>query len=303
MAKNVDYRDWKIQLAHTYTGTELKKDEWFSISKKINGIRATFFDNNLISRSGKILKGLNHITEQLRNLYKEVFDGELRLKPEYCIGLSDNEAFKIGTGIANSTINMEEKHKLEFIIFDCINENIFNNEGISETYKKRCTNLLMIKWQIDTFIDYNNLKFVPVLYQGTDQTMIQKLLDQEDAAGLEGIMINRDMPYEFKRSKGLLKYKKFNTIDLTIVDFKEGEGKYVGTLGAIGCLYDDNIVYVGTGLDDLMRDELWKNKEALIGRICEVKYKDITCNKETKLTSLQFPIFVCIREDKIEADK
>ena len=42
------------------------------------------------------------------------------------------------------------------------------------------------------------------------------------------------------------------------------------------------------------------NKDNIEGAIIEVKYKEITKDKKTGLESLQFPVFVGIRNDKIE---
>ena len=69
-----------------------------------------------------------------------------------------------------------------------------------------------------------------------------------------------------------------------------------GTAGAIAVKFRDNIVNVGSGFDDKSRDFIWQNREELIGRIAEVKYKEISKDKKTGLESLQFPVFVQIRE-------
>lgn len=41
---------------------------------------------------------------------------------------------------------------------------------------------------------------------------------------------------------------------------------------------------------------LWEKRSELIGRIVEVKYKEITKDKKNGLESLQFPIFTQVRE-------
>ena len=40
----------------------------------------------------------------------------------------------------------------------------------------------------------------------------------------------------------------------------------------------------------------WENKEDIIGRVIEVKFKEITVDKKTGLESLQFPVFCMVRE-------
>lgn len=64
--------------------------------------------------------------------------------------------------------------------------------------------------------------------------------------------------------------------------------------------YKNNIVKVGSGFTDEQRTEFWNNRENVIGEICEVKYKEISRDKNTGFESLQFPVFVRLRTDKNE---
>lgn len=89
-------------------------------------------------------------------------------------------------------------------------------------------------------------------------------------------------------------------MDLPIVRCEEGTGRLSGTLGALVLNYKGNEVKVGSGLSDEMREALWNNAENLIGVLCEVKYKEISKDKNTGLESLQFPVFVSLRLDKNE---
>lgn len=60
--------------------------------------------------------------------------------------------------------------------------------------------------------------------------------------------------------------------------------------------YKNNTVNVGSGFNDEQRRALWEKRSELIGRIVEVKYKEITKDKKNGLESLQFPIFTQVRE-------
>jgi DNA ligase-1 len=308
MAKNVDYLDWKVQLAYSYTGNELKPGEWFSLSEKVNGVRATYFDKNLVSRSGKTIIGVEHILDVLeiltRAVYSKyqchfVFDGELRLQDTFTDGLDDNEIFKASAGIANSSKNLSEKYKLKFVIFDVIPVGDFVCEKSYVHYSNRLNVLNFINSQLK---NVGCVEIVKIMYSGTDKNSIDAVMNDAIDLGWEGIMINRDLPYEFKRTKNILKYKLFKTIDLKVIGYTEGTGKYAGTLGALECSFNGNSVFVGTGFDDSTRNLLWASIDSVIGRICEVKYKDITSDKSTGLQSLQFPVFVCLKNDKTKAD-
>ena len=85
-------------------------------------------------------------------------------------------------------------------------------------------------------------------------------------------------------------------MDLEVVGFEEGKGRLEGTLGALIVKYKDNLVGVG-GFTDVMKDEIWNNRDKYLGRIAEVKYKEITHDKVTRKESLQFPTFVQFREE------
>ena len=86
-------------------------------------------------------------------------------------------------------------------------------------------------------------------------------------------------------------------MDLKVVDMQTGTGKNEHTLGNIIVQYKDNTVGVGSGFSDEQRNWFWEHREELIGRIVEVKYKDITKDKGTGKESLQFPTFIQLREE------
>lgn len=297
---------WNVQLAKTYEPGMIKSGEWFSISQKVNGARATYFAGEMVSRTGNRIEGLGDIIQHIKELEKLcgmrlAVDGELRLHDTYARGLTDNEAFKIGTGIANSTRDMAQKYKLQFIIFDVMPMKEWTYDFCEDKYQDRLQRLKSIGRIIEN-ASLSKLKIVPFMYEGTDQDMIEKCLIEANLNGWEGIMINRNERYQFKRTNAILKYKSFNTIDLECIGMIEGTGKYEGVMGALCCKFGDNIVNVGTGFDDCLRRFIWDQGSWIKGKIIEVKYKDITSDSVTGLKSLQFPVFVQIKADKEQAD-
>ena len=113
-------------------------------------------------------------------------------------------------------------------------------------------------------------------------------------------MINTDVPYRRTRHKGILKVKRFYTMDLPIIRCEAGTGRLKGTLGAFVLEYKGNEVKVGSGFTDEQREKFWQKRDGLTGTLCEVKYKEISQDKGTGLESLQFPVFVGLRTDKTE---
>ena len=142
----------------------------------------------------------------------------------------------------------------------------------------------------------HNIEIVTMVYEGTDQSQIMKWLDYAVNNGWEGLMLNKDATYKCKRTTDLIKIKKFYTMDLPVIDVLEGDGRLKGTLGSLVVQYKNNKVNVGSGFDDETRKLFWNEKDSLVGRVIEVKYKEITKDKKTGLESLQFPIFIQLRE-------
>lgn len=284
---------WDVQLGSSYEKLKLKDGEWFSLSQKMNGNRASFYQGKLISRQGKEFTGMQHIISDLEKLGMGWFyDGELIRKN--VDNLSDGENFRIGTGIINS--DATTKDEIKFVIFDYFPESDIIQKQSTNKYKIRRKMLNALR---DVIAEkrLQNIEIVTMVYEGTDQAQIMKWLDYAVLHGWEGLMLNKDAVYKCKRTTDLIKIKRFYSMDLPIVEILEGDGRLKGTLGALVVQYKENIVNVGSGFDDETRRKLWTNRESLIGKIVEVKYKEISKDKKTGLESLQFPIFIRLRED------
>lgn len=288
--------EWEVQQAYTVEKYPLKEGTEFWLTQKLNGARATLYEEQLLARSGMPYKGLEHITDALSWLRVAGFvaDGELTLKDKG--DLSDNEAFRVSTGILNS--DNVNKTVICYTIFDMIPVKDFDALKPQVTYRYRRDILNQFAERVaDTDGAVNVL---PVLYHGTDQSKIEELLEQMVREDKEGLMINTDVPYRRTRHKGILKVKRFYTMDLPIIRCEEGTGRLSGTLGAFVLKYKENEVKVGSGFTDEQREQFWNNRDDMEGLLCEVKYKEISQDKVTGLESLQFPVFVGIRTDKTE---
>ena len=192
-----------------------------------------------------------------------------------------------------------EKHGVKMLVFDGMPVADWKTQycPLSWSARRKALEIIFTK---DTYVYF---ELLPVLYQGTDTSKITELLDAEIARKQEGVMINIcDAKYDFKRTNSLLKVKKMNTLDLQIIGFEEGSGRLTGTLGAILVRYKDgNVVKVGSGFTDGLREEIWKNQGKYLDTICEIQYFEETTNADGG-KSLRFPIFKDFRTDKLEAD-
>ena len=286
-----------VMLGTPIDKVKLKGNEWISISRKLNGTRCAFIGDKCMTRQGKEYKGLDHIISDLHKLgLKNCFvDGELLYKNKE--GLSDSEAFQKGTGIAMS--KDDDKSNLKLVIFDIFPLEEFWTGKSKESYYERKQMLLEIKEDIDLFEEVENVEVVQMCYEGTDHSQIWKWLDYAEENDWEGIILNLDTPYECKRTKNLIKVKKFFSCDIKCTGVEEGSGRNKGTLGALVCDYKGNKVNVGSGFSDEDRTRLWQYPEDIIGKIITVKYKEETNNKDGGI-SIQFPVFETVRFDKID---
>ena len=285
-----------VMLGTSIEKCKLNGNEWISISQKLNGTRCSFIGNKCMTRQGKEYIGLQHIIDDLVALgYEDSFiDGELRYKNEE--GLSDSESFQKGTGIAMS--KDKEKIQLKLIIFDILPLNEFWAGKSNDTYSKRRKALNLLDLQIQD-MGCKNVEVVRQLYAGTDHSEIWRWLDIAEENDWEGVMLNLDTPYECKRTKNLIKVKKFFSCDIRCTGVEEGSGRNKGTLGAMVCDYKGFEVRVGSGFSDADRKHFWSNPEDVVGHIVSVKYKEETSNKDGGV-SIQFPVFETVRFDKDE---
>ena len=288
---------WEVQQAFPIDSHPIPEGTEFWLTQKLNGTRATFHQGRLRARSGAEYKGLDHITNEINfvALAGFVLDGELTLREKG--DLSDNEAFREATGIINS--ENVDKTTICYTIFDIIPSENFDKSQDSITYSVR----RIILDELDKSLkkdNAQNVSVLPVLYHGTDQSQIPTLLDKMVEEDKEGLMVNLDVPYKRKRHSGILKVKRFYTMDLPIIRCVEGTGRLEGMLGAMVVDFKGNEVGVGTGFSDEQRVSFWDDRDNLVGKLCEIKYKEVSSDKKTGEESLQFPVFVGIRDDKTE---
>jgi DNA ligase-1 len=114
----------------------------------------------------------------------------------------------------------------------------------------------------------------------------------------EGLMLRADEPYKGKRSKDLLKVKKFFDDEYEVIDTEMGPFRYVlngreheeTMLSCVMIKHKDNIVRVGSGFTIEQRQEFYQNPKKILGKIITVQYFEETKNQDGGI-SLRFPTF------------
>ena len=294
---------FNVMLAEKYFDKpERVEGKRFALTTKIDGGRIIALKENgsvsFYTRAGQRYEGLVDLEKDMTELLPDgiCLDGEITLLNNK--GIPSKEVYKQAMKITRKD---GEKHGVKMLVFDFMSAEQFRNQYCPSDWSARRTTVDAIFGCAKQPLKYFEL--LPVLYCGTDTTMITKFLDEAIADDQEGVMINIcDAPYEFKRTTNLLKVKKMQTMDLQIVGFEEGSGKYANTLGAILVRYKNgNVVKVGSGFTDWLRSEVWNNRSKYLDVICEIQYFEETTNQDGG-ESLRFPIFKDFRYDKVEAD-
>lgn len=272
----------------------------FILTTKLDGVRCVCINSEdgpkFFSRQGQVIEGLVELEKEMKELPFDVYDGELLLNKE---GLESKDLYRETVKVTSSD---GIKKNINYNVFDILSIKDFMDNSNKQTCADR-KNLL------NNFIKNANTKYirnVDILYKGTDKSQIEYWLDKITSSGGEGVMINlSDGYYECKRSKNLLKVKKFQTADVHVIDIEEGTGINSNKLGAVKVefLGPDNKIYtckVGSGFKQEEREYYWNHKDEILNKIIEIAYFEISNNQQNNEYSLRFPTFKYIRNDKTE---
>lgn len=265
------------------------------VTTKLDGVRCLIVchengEKKAYSRNGLELEGYEDFLPQLQLENGYIYDGELLYFDD---SLQSDARFRKTSEITR-TKGKKDKDLLVYNIFDLLPLSEFE-EGVSKLpYSKR-------REILDTMVENKYQKIVKVLYKGKFNNTLFSLLDEVVENGEEGLMLNTaDGLYEVgKRSKNILKMKKFHDVDIYCIGVEEGTGKHKGKLGSIIVDYKGYDVKVGSGFSDELREYYWQNQDEIVNHIVKVKYFEESIDKDENL-SLRFPIFLDVRDDKRE---
>jgi len=270
------------------------KDGWY-VSRKIDGARCIcIVDDNgdaaFYSRTGKSFETLGVVSDGIKALgiTNVVFDGELCLVDD-----EGNEDFQ---GIMKQL--KKKDHTIpnpSYKIFDMISHDEFYSKKGQQNkpYSIRYNNLREVMRD-------NTCTCLSVLGQELikDDDHFQEWTKRANDYGWEGVMLRADEPYKGKRSKDLLKVKKFFDDEYTVFDAQFGPFRYVKDSAEyeetmLSCVFIEHkghIVRVGSGFTINERQKFYKNPDMILNKVITVQYFEETKNQDGGL-SLRFPTF------------
>lgn len=276
-------------------------------SCKLDGIRAIVLDGQICTRNLKPIRN-DYIRSLLSNPLLNGLDGELVVGPVnsptiFCDTLS-------------GVMSKEGEPDFTFWVFDSF---INPNDTFSVRYAsvKQLYDRLPI--ELSVFISVLDHS---VAMDSNDVTIMEQAAIDK---GFEGLMLRApDGKYKFgrasKKEETLLKIKRFMDFEVVVTGFKEqlhnanaatidnlGATERsshkenmipMGTLGALiatGCIPGTSEVLefsVGTGFTDVLRQEIWDNKEKYLGKTITIKFFDYGGYVKARM-----PVFKGFRED------
>ncbi|QPI03935.1 DNA ligase [Campylobacter concisus] len=242
-------------------------------SEKLDGVRAYWDGENLLSRQGKKLNAPLSFT---KNFPKFALDGELYAK--------ELKFEEIQATVMDKLPDEKAWNRLKFHVFDVPEASgglLTRLEVLAKFLKNEPNQNLIIIKQIKMRDNAQFLKF-------TEDIIVK---------GGEGAVVREpNAPYERKRSKNALKFKKSTDAECEVVSINKGSGKYANLAGSLTCRAlggkdgepkAGTIFKIGSGLSDEQRTNPPK-----IGSIITYKFQNLTSNGKPR-----FPIFLRVRED------
>ena len=261
---------FEVALAEKFESAEKKVDfdsgMWWA-SRKLDGVRCiTVIDEagdiKFFSRQGKEFLTLDNLRQDLMalGLKSKVLDGEVCIMRES--GLEDFQGIIKEIGKKDHTIKTPKYH-----VFDLLDLEEFTSGTSQITLSAR---LVML----NAFLVESGLKFAEPLpqFKLMDREHFEKVAADATEMGYEGIMIRKDVGYEGKRSKNLLKVKKMHDAEYQVTGLENGIHRVIENgreeeeemLKAVFVQHKGNQVRVGSGFSLEQRRHYFQNPNDIL---------------------------------------
>jgi len=230
------------------------------------------------SRTGKVWKNIEHILEELapwfKNNQKIVLDGELY---NHDLRNDFEQIISIVRRQTPDDIDMlNSREMVQFHCYDIIHED-------NDTFESR--NSFIKNCLPESYC----VKHVETLQ--TDEAQANFIHTKNLEKGYEGSIVRTNDVYQCKRSHSLRKFKDFHDTEALLVDWVEGKGKRVGTIGKFMAMDKDKNIFGMPVMDKFkyLQDN-FEEMKTWVGKVATFTYFE-----RTKAGSYRHPLFKCIR--------
>jgi DNA ligase-1 len=197
-----------LMLANVYHRDIPLTEYW--VSEKLDGVRAYWDGHTIISRQGNVYHAPSWFSADFPSA---PLDGEL--------WMGRGRFDELSGAVRKQTPLNSQWQKIRFMAFDL--------PAAEGSFDLR---LLQLK----RLIDQNNSPYLVLIEQQKflNEKALLAHLDEVIALGGEGLMLHLvSAPYRAKRSDDLLKLKRYQDAEATVIDHLPGKGKHEGVLGAL----------------------------------------------------------------------
>lgn len=236
-----------LLLAQEYQSNIDLRQYW--ISEKLDGVRAYWDGQQLISRGGNVIAAPPWFVAGFPD---EKLDGEL--------WLGRNKFAETLSVVSKSRAVDSEWQQIRYYIFEL--------PDAAGTFSERLS-------AMEAIVTRQNSAYLQLVAQfrlANHDALLAKLNELEQA-GAEGLMLHQqDALYKTGRSSDLLKLKTYQDAEAEVVGYRPGKGKYQGMVGALIVKTAQGKTFaIGSGLTDTLRQS-----PPAIGTVITYRYNGLT---------------------------
>ncbi|MGX9416139.1 DNA ligase [Vibrio sp. WJH972] len=225
------YTPVPIPLAVTYNQSAQININYL-VSEKLDGIRAIWTGQGLITRRGNPIIAPSWFTQDLPPF---ALDGEL-----WASNLSFEE-------IQSTVLTLQPNDNM----WQSIQYHIFDRPDTQQPFAVRYKNLE--QWFSGIRLK-DHLRLVSH-HKVSDTTQLNRLFNEVITRGGEGLILrDPDTTSINGRQQGMLKLKPYQDAEATVIGYRAGKGKYTGLVGSLIVRDSNNVEFaIGSGLSDKLR--------------------------------------------------
>ncbi|MBQ23735.1 DNA ligase [Alcanivorax sp.] len=253
-----------LQLAQTYEKGMVLQGYW--VSEKLDGVRAYWNGEQLISKGGHVIKAPAWF---VRGYPDTPMDGEL--------WMGHGRFAEVSAAVRRLQPNAQEWRQIRYKVFDL--------PASEAPFSQRIQQMKALALASNAYT-FSVIEQQPA----SSHVALLQRLDKVMAAGGEGLMLHHgDSLYQAGRSDAILKVKTYQDAEAVVIGHTEGKGKYRGMLGALVVQDEAGRRFkLGSGFSDAQRQI-----PPPIGATVTYKYYGLTANELPRFAS-----FLRVRHDE-----
>jgi len=280
----------KPMLAYPVSDKPINYDNKISMQPKLDGVRCVIqYEKSIFGPEDDIIKAYSRTGKEWRNIDHILFN----LKPWFALNpdvILDGELYnhdfkdnfeKIISMVRKTKptdeARAESAENVQFHCYDIIDE--------TKTFEERN------KFITQTVPRNHCIKHVKTQAIATES--LAKVVHQQNLDnGYEGSILRTNDTYACKRSHNLRKFKDFHDDEAMILDWVEGKGKRVGTIGKFMAQDSEGNIFGMPVMDKFQYlQDNFEEMKTWVGKLATFTYFE-----RTKANSYRHPLFKCIRD-------